>query len=57
MAAFVRRYQGYRVHMICLRWPLCIGALLAGSFGNTVGSLIVTQGIMYSGELRADKPR
>ena len=51
MAAFVRRYQRYRIPLICLGWPLCIGGLVAGSFAKDIGSLIVTQGIMYGGEL------
>ena len=57
MAAFVRRYQRYRTLMICLGWPLCIGALVAGSFASTVGLLIMTQGIMYGGELITHKIR
>ncbi|KAI4193695.1 MAG: hypothetical protein LQ348_002799 [Seirophora lacunosa] len=47
MAVFVRRYQRYRNQMIWAGWPLCIAALVAGSFANTIGALIVTQGIMY----------
>lgn len=57
MAAFVRRYQRFRVPMVWLGWPLCIGGLVAGSFANTVASLIVTQGIMYGGELATHKTR
>lgn len=36
--------------MIWAGWPLCIAALVAGSFANTIGALIVTQGIMYGSE-------
>lgn len=50
MAVFVRRYQRYRNQMIWAGWPLCIAALVAGSFANTIGALIVTQGIMYGSE-------
>lgn len=50
MAVFVRRCQRYRSQMIWLGWPLCIAGLVAGSFVNTIGALIVTQGIMYGSE-------
>ncbi|KAI4146310.1 MAG: hypothetical protein LQ341_002130, partial [Variospora aurantia] len=33
--------------MIWLGWPFCIAGLIAGSFANTIGALIMTQGIMY----------
>ncbi|KAL8638176.1 MAG: hypothetical protein Q9228_004643 [Teloschistes exilis] len=47
MAAFVRRYQRYRYTIIWVGWPLCILGLIAGSFADSVGALIVTQGVMY----------
>ncbi|KAL8627222.1 hypothetical protein Q9189_007072 [Teloschistes chrysophthalmus] len=47
MAAFVRRYQRYRYTIIWVGWPLCILGLVAGSFADSVGALIVTQGVMY----------
>ncbi|KAL8660020.1 MAG: hypothetical protein Q9202_006846 [Teloschistes flavicans] len=47
MAAFVRHYQRYRYAIIWVGWPLCILGLVAGSFANSVGALIVTQGVMY----------
>lgn len=37
----------YSKHMIYVGWPLCIGALVAGSFANSLGTLIITQGVMY----------
>lgn len=36
--------------MIWLGWPFCIAGLIAGSFANTIGALIMTQGIMYGSE-------
>lgn len=33
--------------MILVGWPLCIGSLVAGSFANELGTLILTQGVMY----------
>ena len=50
MAYVVRRYQHYRVFIIWIGWPLCILGLIAGSFANSLGPLIFTQGIMYGGE-------
>lgn len=50
MAVLVRRYQRYRSYIIWIGWPLCIFGLIAGSFANSLGSLIFTQGIMYGGE-------
>lgn len=50
MAVFVRRYQRYRLYIIWIGWPICILGLIAGSFANSLGSLVLTQGIMYGGE-------
>lgn len=47
MAVFTRRHQNYRLHMIWIGWPICIAGLVAGSFANSLGALIFTQGIMY----------
>ncbi|OZJ01535.1 hypothetical protein BZG36_05671 [Bifiguratus adelaidae] len=47
IAPLVKRYPRYQRHMIYLGWPLCILGLVAGSFANTLGALVVTQGIMY----------
>ena len=33
--------------MTLVGWPLCIVALVAGSFANELGTLILTQGVMY----------
>jgi hypothetical protein len=43
----IRRWAKYRTHMILVGWPLCILGLVAGSFANTLGTLLLTQGIMY----------
>jgi MFS family permease len=43
----IRRWTRYRMHMICVGWPLCILGLVAGSFANTLGTLLLTQGVMY----------
>jgi MFS family permease len=43
----IRRWAKYRTHMILVGWPLCILGLVAGSFANTLGKLLLTQGIMY----------
>jgi MFS family permease len=43
----IRRWSNYRTHMILVGWPLCILALVAGSFANTLGTLLLTQGVMY----------
>jgi len=50
MAVLVRRFQNYRMAIIWIGWPLCILGLIAGSFANSIGPLILTQGIMYGGE-------
>lgn len=47
IAPIIRRYAQYRVHMILIGWPLCILGLVAGSFANTLGTLLLTQGVMY----------
>lgn len=43
----VRRWSPYRLHMICIGWPLCISGLVAGSFADKMGTLVLTQGFMY----------
>jgi predicted MFS family arabinose efflux permease len=43
----IQRWRRYRTHMILVGWPLCIIALVAGSFANTLGTLILTQGVLY----------
>ena len=53
MAFFIRRYQHYRLHIIWIGWPLCILGLVAGSFANSLGPLIFTQGIMYGSECKS----
>ncbi|KAL8644066.1 MAG: hypothetical protein Q9226_007955 [Calogaya cf. arnoldii] len=47
MAIVVRRYPRYRQYMIWTGWSICIIGLLASSFVNSIGALIVTQGILY----------
>ncbi|KAF2422185.1 MFS general substrate transporter [Tothia fuscella] len=44
---FIKRYPKYLHQMIWVGWPFCIAGLAAGSFANTLGGLIITQGIMY----------
>jgi MFS family permease len=44
---FIRRYSKYRMHMICAGWPLCITALVAGSYANQLSTLVLTQGVLY----------
>ncbi|KAF2716712.1 MFS general substrate transporter [Polychaeton citri CBS 116435] len=44
---FIRRRSKYRRHMILIGWPICLLSLVAGSFANSLGALIFTQGIMY----------
>ncbi|CAI6336708.1 unnamed protein product [Periconia digitata] len=43
----IRRWAPYRVHMIWFGWPLCILGLVAGSFANELGTLLLTQGVLY----------
>lgn len=43
----IRRWSKYRTHMILIGWPLCILGLVTGSFANTLGTLLLTQGVMY----------
>jgi len=46
-AACTKRFPKYQRLQIYLGWPLCIVGLLAGSFADSVGGLIATQGVMY----------
>lgn len=50
MAPLVKRYPMYQRYMVWIGWLICLTALVAGSFADTVGSLIVTQGVMYGGQ-------
>lgn len=43
----IQKWARYRTHMILVGWPSCIIALVAGSFADRLGTLILTQGIMY----------
>jgi MFS family permease len=43
----IRRHLRYRMHMICVGWPLCIIALVAGSYANQLSTLVLTQGVLY----------
>lgn len=47
MIPMVQRYSSYRRHMILIGWPMCLLGLVAGSFAETLGTLILTQGVMY----------
>ncbi|KAF5676483.1 monocarboxylate transporter 2 [Fusarium circinatum] len=44
---FIQKHQRWRRQMIWVGWPICIGGLVAGSFANTLGTLILTQGVAY----------
>lgn len=46
-AAVAKRYPKYQRLQIWIGWPICIGSLVAGSFVDTLGGLIATQGVMY----------
>jgi hypothetical protein len=39
----------YQRYMVWLGWSICVAALVAGSFADTIRSLIMTQGVMYGG--------
>ncbi|KAI5357336.1 putative major facilitator superfamily, MFS transporter superfamily [Septoria linicola] len=43
----VKRYSKYRRHMIWLGWTIALLGLVAGSFASNLGTLIITQGVMY----------
>lgn len=43
----VRRRPNHRTLMILIGWPLCIIGLVAGSFASNLGTLILTQGVLY----------
>lgn len=52
MTYLVEKLPQRRRLMICIGWPLCIAALLGGSFATTIPALIGTQGMLYAiGEL------
>lgn len=50
MAPLVKRYANYQIHMVWAGWVLCLAGLIGGSFVDTVGSLVATQGVIYGGE-------
>ncbi|KAJ1333111.1 MFS transporter MCT family solute carrier family 16 (monocarboxylic acid transporters) member 10 [Microdochium nivale] len=45
--SFIQGHQRWRREMIWIGWPICIGGLVAGSFANTLETLILTQGVAY----------
>ncbi|KAF1987367.1 MFS transporter, MCP family, solute carrier family 16, member 10, variant [Aulographum hederae CBS 113979] len=47
MIPIIKRFARHRRIMIWAGWPLCIIGLVAGSFAQSLGALIMTQGIMY----------
>ncbi|KAI5198608.1 MFS general substrate transporter [Aureobasidium subglaciale] len=47
MAPLVKRYARWRRWMVVGGWSVCLASLVAGSFADTMGALIVTQGVMY----------
>jgi hypothetical protein len=50
MAPLVKLYPVYQRYMVWLGWAICVAALVAGSFADTIQSLIMTQGVMYGGK-------
>ena len=50
MAPLVKLYPVYQRYMVWLGWAICVAALVAGSFADTIESLIMTQGVMYGGQ-------
>ncbi|OQE07675.1 hypothetical protein PENVUL_c012G00989 [Penicillium vulpinum] len=46
-APFIKRFQKYQRQMIWVGWPICIIALISGSFASTLETLILTQGVAY----------
>jgi hypothetical protein len=53
MAPLVKRFPIYQRHMVVVGWMICLGGMVAGSFADTIGALIVTQGVMYGGKCDA----
>ncbi|KAH0004063.1 MFS general substrate transporter, partial [Aureobasidium melanogenum] len=47
MAPLVKRFPRWQGTMVKVGWVICLGALVAGSFVESIGGLIVTQGVMY----------
>ncbi|KAG9727651.1 hypothetical protein KCU73_g12567, partial [Aureobasidium melanogenum] len=47
MAPLVKRFPRWQGMMVKVGWVICLGALVAGSFAESIGGLIVTQGVMY----------
>ncbi|KAG9554878.1 MFS general substrate transporter, partial [Aureobasidium melanogenum] len=47
MAPLVKRFPRWQGMMVKVGWAICLGALVAGSFAESIGGLIVTQGVMY----------
>ena len=43
----IKQYSRYRRHMIWFGWTLALLGLVAGSFARSLGTLILTQGVMY----------
>lgn len=50
MAPLVKKFPMYQKHMVIAGWIICLGGMVAGSFADTIGALIVTQGVMYGGK-------
>lgn len=50
MAPLVKRFPRWQGMMVKVGWVICLGALVAGSFAESIGGLIVTQGVMYGGK-------
>ncbi|RBR13762.1 hypothetical protein FVER53590_13566 [Fusarium verticillioides] len=43
----IQKYQQWQRQMVWVGWPICISGLVAGSFANTLETLILTQVVAY----------
>ena len=51
LAPIVKQYPQYQRLLIFVGWSLCVMSLVAGSFANSIVGLVLTQGVLYGGEL------
>ena len=47
MVPIIARFYNYRQRMVFIGWPICVLGLVVGSFADHLGTLILTQGVMY----------
>jgi len=57
MAPLVKRFPMYQRHMVVAGWIICLAGMVAGSFADTIGALIITQGVMYGGKFDLSKAK